>query len=389
VLDAALAELEAIDPESLSDDALHALLIEMQTDTGRFAAQRARVVAAWDARGAWADDGSKAAWGRLARECSLSAQTAKAEVGRAKKLRSMPITAAAFGEGKMSVDQVDVLCTAMQPGVRHLFERDETVLVNELVGLRYHDGRRLVDYWIEQACTEADRERSRPDPVGRRVSVGRSFDGHLNLSGWLDPIAGTEFVEELESIEQELFEADWAAARADHGDRARPKDLPRTAAQRRHDALSLMARNSRACRQGAFRHPSPLITIHVGYGTFSRMCELADGTVVSPSQVFPLLCEADIERIVFDGPSRVIDVGVRQRFFTGALRRAIEVRDRHCQDHSGCDVPAERCHGDHRIPYALGGLTTQENGRCLCPVHNRQRVGHEHEEEHPPDDDYD
>ena len=39
--------------------------------------------------------------------------------------------------------------------------------------------------------------------------------------------------------------------------------------------------------------------------------ELADATVISPGEVVPLLGEADIERIVFDGPSRVIDVGVR------------------------------------------------------------------------------
>jgi hypothetical protein len=107
-------------------------------------------------------------------------------------------------------------------------------------------------------------------------------------------------------------------------------------------------------------------------------CVQGTGTVVSPGQLVPLLGEADIERIVFDGPSRVIDVGVRRRFFTGALRRAIEVRDRHCQHESGCHI-------DHEIPYSEGGLTVQENGRCLCPVHNWQRVGR-HDERPPPDD---
>ena len=55
----------------------------------------------------------------------------------------------------------------------------------------------MVDYWIDGAFTEADRERSRPDPAGRRLSAGRSFDGHINLSGWLDPIHGFEFLEEV------------------------------------------------------------------------------------------------------------------------------------------------------------------------------------------------
>ena len=138
-----------------------------------------------------------------------------------------------------------------------------------------------------------------------------------------------------------------------------------------------MAHRSRSMPVGA-RLPRPLITVLAGYGAFGRLCELADGTPITPQQIIPLLGEADIERIVFDGPSEIIDVGVRERFFTGALRRAIEVRDRHCQHRSGCTVPATKCHVDHIIPYPAGGPTTQDNGRLLCPVHNRQRATKRH-----------
>jgi hypothetical protein len=90
------------------------------------------------------------------------------------------------------------------------------------------------------------------------------------------------------------------------------------------------------------------------------------------------LAEADIERIVFDGPSRVIDVGTRSRFFTGALRRAIQVRDRHCQDPSGCDEPITRSEVDHKEEFEDGGLTTQDNGELKCGSHNR----HKHRTKH-------
>jgi len=103
-----------------------------------------------------------------------------------------------------------------------------------------------------------------------------------------------------------------------------------------------------------------------------RVCELAGGTVVTPGSLVPWLDDADIERVVFDGPSRVVDVGVRQRLFTGALRRAIEVRDRVCY-HDYCDIRAPRCQVDHRVPYAVGGPTTQTNGRLACSYHNRNR----------------
>ena len=105
------------------------------------------------------------------------------------------------------------------------------------------------------------------------------------------------------------------------------------------------------------------------------MCELADGTIVAPSALAELLGGADIERIVFNGGSRVIDVGRRTRFFTGALRRAIQVRDRHCT-WPGCDTPAERCEIDHIVPYEDGGTTTQDNGRLRCPYHHH--LGHRH-----------
>ena len=383
-VDAALDELARVDARSLSDDTLHRFVGALHRLTSRLASLRCGPTAEWDVRGVWADDNSKAPWARLAREQSLTSATAKREVGRAKKLKLMPGVAVAFAEGKLSVDQVDLLSRACQRDLEPIFTRDEQVLINELAGLRLTDAQRCVDYWIEQACTEVDKERSRPDPVGRRWQAVRTFDGHVDIRGWLDPVAGTEYLTELTSIEHELFEADWAAARTEYGPDALPAHLPRTSAQRHADAQVEMARRSRAFRQGRYHQPRPLLTVHVGLGTLHRLCELADGTVVSPGQIFPVLSEADVERIVFASPSRVIDVGVRQRFFTGALRRAIEVRDRHCQDPSGCDTPAECCDIDHKIRYTDGGLTTQDNGRCMCPMHNRAR---ERTNKPPPEDD--
>ena len=116
----------------------------------------------------------------------------------------------------------------------------------------------------------------------------------------------------------------------------------------------------------------PLVSVLVGYETLKgRICELGDGTVITPGTVASLLDEALIERVVFDGPSRVIDLG-RARRFTGAVRRALEVRDRHCT-HPGCDLPTQRCQGDHIQPWSDGGPTTGDNGQLRCGYHNRWR----------------
>jgi hypothetical protein len=103
------------------------------------------------------------------------------------------------------------------------------------------------------------------------------------------------------------------------------------------------------------------------------VCELEDGTVVHPSELRDFLAGAEIERVVFDGPRRVIEVGERTRFFTGALRRAIQVRDRHCQDPAGCDEPITGCEVDHIEEFEDGGRTTQANGELKCRYHNRRK----------------
>ena len=74
---------------------------------------------------------------------------------------------------------------------------------------------------------------------------------------------------------------------------------------------------------------------------------------------------------IFDGPSKVIDLGVRRRLFTGATRTAVQLRDRVCRGPM-CEVPFERCEVDHTVPFSEGGLTEQANGRCLCKHHHRR-----------------
>ena len=87
--------------------------------------------------------------------------------------------------------------------------------------------------------------------------------------------------------------------------------------------------------------------------------------MVPPGALLPWLDRADLERAVF-APGRRVEISPRTRLFMGATRRAIEVRDRQCT-HAYCDVAAPSCQVDHIQPWALGGPTTQENGRCCAP----------------------
>ena len=91
------------------------------------------------------------------------------------------------------------------------------------------------------------------------------------------------------------------------------------------------------------------------------------------------LDRAEFERIVWL-PTNRIECSKHARFFTGATKRAIEVRDRQCQNEY-CDRPAERCDIDHIKPFSEGGLTEQGNAQVLCGPHNRARY-----ERPPPED---
>jgi hypothetical protein len=120
------------------------------------------------------------------------------------------------------------------------------------------------------------------------------------------------------------------------------------------------------------RRPAPLFTVVIDYETLrGRLCELAQGTALAPGSLVPWLDKAYVERVVF-APARRIEVSATARLFSGATRRAIEVRDRECT-HPYCDVPARSCEADHVVPFEAGGMTTEENGRLLCGYHNRLR----------------
>ena len=364
-----LDQLVETDPTVLADpDTVVALNRQLE----RLGALNTRTAAAFEASRAWEPDGARTAATWLAVRCQLPAATAQARVRLGRALRHLGVAEAAWLDGGVGEAQVVLLARARRPATAEALARDEQFLVGEAARLRFASFARMMAYW----CYRADPDGAEADAAAqrdkRRLHLSKSFGGMWFLDAVLDPVTGAIVANELKRLEDQLFERDWAEAKARVGDGVSLKDLARTPAQRRADAAAEMARRS-AGADGHGRRPEPLFSVLIGYETFvGMMCELADGTVVSPGSLGPWLDAAWVERVVFDGPSRVIDVGVARRLFSGATRRAIEVRDRECF-HEFCDVPAEACEMDHDLPFSEGGLTTQDNGRPACPFHNRAR----------------
>ncbi len=374
--------LSAAYPEVASgaDAEISAGVMSVARDANLLAAALTALAGEWDCRCLYALDRSKSAAARLVRDTGCSPASAAALIGRARKLRIMPRVTEAFATGELPADKVDLLCRANIAAREALFRRDEVFLVSEAKKLHFQDLRQFVTYWCGAADDAAAEDRASRDFAGRYLNVSETTEGQIDVQGRLDPVRGAVFANELHRIEQQLFEEDWAAAKAVWGEDMKLEHLARTPGQRRADALIIMATRSSAVVPGS-TPAAPLFTVHLGEGSFAKMCELASGTVVTPGQITPWLSEAEIERIVFGPKSRVLDLGRKQRLFRGGVRRAIEIRDRYCTS-DGCRVPAHLCEVDHIIEWCAGGETVVENGRLRCGVHNRQRPGRT---DRPPD----
>ncbi|MGQ0434136.1 MAG: DUF222 domain-containing protein [Microthrixaceae bacterium] len=371
----ALAGLTSSDL-SLTDGEITELIV-LTSEVAKLAeAAHVAVLGRLDVSRAWQGSGARSAAAWVAWQCHQSQTRSNVALKCARLLRDLPGTEAAFLAGRITVDHVRLLASARRANPE-AFAVDEAKLVSlaqELLFRRFEVG---ITYWIhanDPDGAEADAT-SRYD--SRRVDCSSTFEGMVVIDALLDPVTGEIVARELARLEQELFEADWAEARQRLGEGATVSDLRRTPKQRRADALRIMAERS-AAKPADATEGRVLIHVLAGDQSVERMCELSDGSVVTPGEILPLLDRADVARVIFDGPSRVLDVGVRQRLFTGATRIAVEMRDRFCQ-HPSCSVPAERCEVDHVVPYEDGGLTVQVNGRCRCRFHHRW-----HHRQHPP-----
>ncbi len=366
---AAVDALCAADPSTLADGES---LVALQRELERLTAVLTRATATFDAGGSWASDGARSSAAWLTARCGLPRATARRRVRLGRDLRHMAVVEAAWLTGDIGQAQVAQLAEARTEVTAESFARDEEMLVGQARDLPYRHFSRALAYWSQHADPDGAEDAAAAQHQARRLHLSCAFDGAWFLDGVLDPISGEIVSRALKAIEEDFFAADWAEARSRVGEGVCAADLARSPAQRRADALVEMARRAMALPPGA-RLPEPLFTVLVGYETFAgRMCELANGRVVTPGSLVPWLDEAWAERVVFDGPDRVTNVSVRRRLFTGATRRSVEVRDRECF-HPLCDATVDDCQVDHVEPWSVGGLTVDTNGRLACAFHNRLR----------------
>jgi len=296
----------------------------------------------------------------------------------------MPVAAEALREGAVSERHVDALGWAQAARPDH-FGEAEAFLVDKATTLRWRSFRHALRHWVEIVDPTATDRELRDRAQKRELHASTTLDGMGRLDAWLEPLGFEAFSTCLDRIELELFTADWADARAIHGNDTTIAHLARTPAQRRADALVEMAHRAATAPKHGLR-PLPLVTIVCDWATFRHQlallagaessppidgqCRLLDGTPVAPADMFHQALLGHVRRAVYGRDGVTIDLGRKQRFFTGAVRDAVLVHYQTCA-HPTCEVPATCCEVDHIIDWADGGPTDQNNAQPLCDHHNR------------------
>jgi hypothetical protein len=231
----------------------------------------------------------------------------------------------------------------------------------------------------------------------RRWEVLADVDGalHLRASGG-DALSTAEIIAIFDAELERQFHADVTERARLHGPDAPSSLLPRTDAQRRFDALQTIFRKAVTAPADG-RMPATLVNIVVDQRTHEealarhgfvpfpeglvevdlskRRCETDTGITLLPDDVVRASLLGHVRRVVMNSAGVVIEMGRRQRLFTGAAREAAKLMATKC-DHPGCGVACAFAQVDHMIEWSDDGTTDPENSSIACGRHNPTKHTH-------------
>ena len=354
-------QLLQLDLSCCASDEMHNVTVRLEAERARLTVAAASVSHEWVGRGAWQADGSLRPQLALGRDAHRDHQAVRHDLRRARWLEQLPLSRQAELEGRLSIEHIDLFIHYAAGARFELFAEHEEALVAQCAAMPlFDDARRVVQYWAALADDQLGRRRE-PLQASTLYLSRSSTTGRGELNGHLEAVDHEIISRELQRLSREIELEDRRAG------------TTRTRAQRRAAAMVRMAARSVNATGVTAR---PLFQVVVGDETARRLCELASGTVVAPEHLERFIDTAVMEAFLFDGPHTVLATS-KQRTFRGALRRAVQVRDRRCQHTSVCPRPSSECDVDHRRPAARGGPTSQFNSRLKCWPHNRDPQFHD------------
>ncbi len=351
-----------------------------------------------DAGAGFSLDGHKTAKGALQAIGRLSGSEAHGRVQTARALRRLPLVEAAYAEGRIPTAHVRAIArTVANPRVAEWVAGADPIFAHHATTLGYDDFVAALRQWEALADADGADQASERSHERRTGSLLPGLDGSWRLEGGFGSLQGAAMAEIFERYETAELHADWALARAEHGDDARVEHLARTPAQRRADTIFEIFRRA-AAADGA--SPGPLVSIVVDQQTFEdqlrraagvpvpvdpngdlsgRRCHTLDGTPLRPAEAVGAALVGHVRRVVVDAAGTVIDLGRKRRLFTGSSRDAAFLQallrgpgGLRCL-WPGCDGRGRCLQVDHREPAGREGPTDVANADAYCGFHNRTK----------------
>jgi hypothetical protein len=320
------------------------LLREIGRVSARVDARRAEAIAEAERVQAARVEGftSTTAW--LAVVSGEPAPICRSQIAVAAALEAMPETRQAFQAGELPESRVRLLAQA-QALAPEQFARDEGMLLAQIGSASPRQAPRMLAVWKQDTDPEAAEAEVDRLHALRALHLSPAWTGMLHLSGDLDPAGGLAVLAALRSLSD--------PANLD------PQDT-RTPAQSRADALVEICQ--RHLQGGAGGSSRPQLMVTVPWNTLQTGKGVIDTPAgpISGEAARRLACDATISRIILDPEGVPVETGHARRVVPTALRRALDLRDRHCT-WPGCDIPAIWCDAHHIHHWAEGGATTLSN----------------------------
>jgi hypothetical protein len=320
----------------------------------------AALLASFDTDEGWKADGAPDAASWLRTQTGTSFKDAARRVHTAQALTELPDVATALADGMITHQHAATLARAAERTPDIADHQGELLI--RAVTQSADAFERTVHSWERRRAADGGASTFERQHGRRSLTATTADDGMTVLQARLDPVAGAAVLGALDRIAEELWRGDVDGARA--------FDLH----VRRADALVQLAERAMAVDPTTMKRADPSLVVLIdhltltGQLTDAGVCELADGTTLSPATARRLACTAGILPVVLDGPSRKLDLGYTQRLASSAQRQALMVRDRGCV-FPDCDRPFWMCDAHHLDPFPRGP-TDLANLASVCEAHH-------------------
>ncbi len=312
----------------------------------------------------WRADGYLSAAAGLRATCNMAHGTASAALKLGAKLEDLPETSAAFAAGDISRHHAAAIADACTVERIDALREVEPQLVELARQAKPNDLRAVVRRLADSLDGDGGAVEDEAQLARRRVHASVTIGGMVMSDALLDPEGGEIY---LTALNAEM-------------ERDRQAGDVRTSAMRRADALVNICRRSLDMGEisgtGVVRpHVTVVVDVDVlkergGSDVVQQVrADAANVGRLSRATLRRITCDCSLSRVITAGASTVLDVGRATRTISPASRRALIVRDEHCQA-KGCDRPGVWCDAHHIWHWEDGGPTSLENTKLYCRRHH-------------------